>query len=231
MKNLFGAAAPTNRFLGSFKVLMLVVLVAIGFTSCKDQSKSKVSTETELIAKSKFQNSEDRFDIGGQGTPRKFCDIGGNGGQERRNFDIGGIGGGQTPPRRICEMYSTKEIGGGKSSDGGLGMLNTLSPGTARIGGKSTGGGEYSTCDIGGRGSTDTSTGQFTLCEIGGRDSGGGSGNYNMPSFNTVEIDGKSTGGGDYSTSDIGGRGGIDPPGGIDSRFHGNDKNKDYEPY
>ena len=233
MKNLIGAIAPTNRILGSFKFLMLIVLVAIGFTSCKDQSKSEVSPETELIAKTDFQNSEDRFDIGGQGTPRKFCDIGGNGGQERRNFDIGGIGGGQTPPRRICEMYSTKEIGGGKNSNGGLEKPSDT-------GGRGNQGttGEYAVSDIGGRG-TNTGTGEFSISDIGGGtsgkgtssdtgqidssddwddlDTGGNKGtNTNTGEYFFADTGGKNSTGGLEKPSDIGGRGGVEPPGVID---------------
>ena len=192
MKNLIGAAAPTQRIFKSFKFLMLVVLVTFGFTSCKDQSKSNVSQESELIEKSNFQDEVGSIDIGGN----------------------------QLPPGGFCELYSnrksdnTSTIGGGKSSDGGLGMLNALSSSTTGIGGKSSGGGDYSISDIGGRGNTDTGTGQFTFCDIGGMDSGGGLGNYNTPSPNTDGIGGKSTTG-ENSISDIGGRGGVDPPGGI----------------
>ena len=214
MKNLIGAYAPTNRILISFKMLMLIVLLAIGFASCKDQSKSEVSTETELIAKSNFQNSEKSFDIGGQGIPRTFCDIGGNGGQERRNIAIGGnqtgtrrycelcigqevektseiggqsttrsysdIGGNQAPPpRRICEVYYTSEIGGCKNSNGGLEKAS----------------------DTGGRGSQGI-TGEYTIFDIGGK---GGKGTSTGGEYYSSDIGGRSTTG-EYSISDIGGR-------------------------
>ena len=66
MKNLIGAVAPKYRVLKSFKFLMLIVLVAIGFISCNDQFKSQVSKETQSIAKSNFQDSQSNFDTGGK---------------------------------------------------------------------------------------------------------------------------------------------------------------------
>ena len=204
MKNLIGADAPTNRVLRSFKILMLFVLVAIGVTSCKDQSKSKVSTETELIAKVDLQDAQSNFDIGG------------NGGQERRNFDIGGIGGGQAPPRRICEMYSTKEIGGGKNSTGGLEK-------TSDTGGRCNQGttGEYAISDIGGgtggKG-TSSDTGQIdSPDDFDDIDTGGSKGtNTNTGEYSFADTGGKNSTGGLEKTSDIGGRGGVEPPGYID---------------
>jgi len=250
MKNLIGAVAPTNRILGSFKFLMLIVLVAIGFTSCKDQSKTEVSQETELIAKADLQGAQSNFDIGG------------NGGQERRNFDIGGIGGGQTAPRRICEMYSTKEIGGGKNSNGGLekpsdtgGRGNQGKTGDytiSDIGGRSTTGeysisdiggrnttssGNYTSNDIGGRG-TNTGTGEYSISDIGGGtggkgtssdtgqidssddwddlDTGGRVTNTNTGEYSFADTGGKNSTGGLEKSSDIGGRGGVEPLGYID---------------
>ena len=220
MKNLIGAVAPTNRVLVSFKFLMLIVLVAIGFTSCKDQSKSEVSPETELIAKADLQGAQSNFDIGG------------NGGQERRNFDIGGIGGGQTPPRRICEMYSTKEIGGGKNSNGCLEKPSDT-------GGRGNQGttGEYAVSDIGGRNTN--STGNYTSNDIGGGtggkgtssdtgqiespddfddlDTGGSKGtNTNTGEYSFADTGGKNSTGCLEKPFDIGGRGGVEPPGVID---------------
>lgn len=236
MKNLIGAIAPTNRILGSFKFLMLIVLVAIGFTSCKDQSKSEVSPETELIAKADLQGAQSNFGIGG------------NGGQERRNFDIGGIGGGQTPPRRICEMYSTKEIGGGKNSNGGLekpsdtgGRGNQGTTGeyaVSDIGGRNTNStGNYTSNDIGGRG-TNTGTGEYSISDIGGGtggkgtssdtgqidssddwddiDTGGRGTSTNTGEYSFADTGGKNSTSGLEKPSDIGGRGGVEPPGYID---------------
>ena len=166
MKNLFGAVAPTNRVLGSFKVLMLILLVTIGFTSCKDQSKSEVSSESELISKSGFQGTESIMDIGGN----------------------------QVPPGGFCEQRSNQKghefstIGGGKDDIG-----------------------DYTIFNIGG-----------------GKDPIGGPGKHDILSSNTIEISRKSILR-EYTISAIGGRGGVDPPGGIDSRFHRNDKNNDYE--
>jgi hypothetical protein len=204
MKNLIGAFAPTNRIFGSFKFLMLIVLVTIGFTSCKDQSKSEVSQETELIAKADLQGVQSNFDIGG------------NGGQERRNFDIGGIGGGQTPPRRICEMYSTKEIGGGKNSNGGLEKPSDT-------GGRGNQGttGEYSISDIGGgtggKG-TSSDTGQIDSSDDwDDLDTGGSKGtSTNTGEYSFADTGGKNSTGGLEKPSDIGGRGGVEPPGVID---------------
>lgn len=137
MKNLIGATAPTNRVLKSFKILMLIVLVAIGFTSCKDQSKKEVSSETELIAKSNLKHLESNFEIGGN----------------------------QASPRRVCEIYSTNEIGGGKNSTGGLQLTSDI----GGRGGKGTSSGTgqlTSITDIGGR-STST-TGNYVFNDIGG---------------------------------------------------------------
>lgn len=206
MKNLFGAAAPTNRVLKSFKMLMLIVFVAIGFTSCNDQSKSEVSPKTELLEKTDLEKLASNPEIGGNQTGgRRFChfqksfDIGGGtGGQERRNFDIGGSGAGQVPPKRICDLclgydvknkstigglsttrsysdiggnqsvpprricnvYSKTEIGGGKNSTGGLQIASDIG------GGKGTStGGEYYSSDIGGR----STTGEYTISDIGGK--------------------------------------------------------------
>jgi hypothetical protein len=202
MKNLFGAAAPTNRVLGSFKFLVLIVLVAIGFTSCKDQSKLEVSPETELTAKVNLQGVKSNFDIGGKGgQERRNFDIGGNqtgtrrycelcSGQEvEKTSEIGGqsttrsysdIGGNQAPPpRRICKVYSNGEIGGGKNSNGGL----------------------EKTSETGGRGSQGT-TGEYTISDIGGK---GGKGTSTGGENYSSDIGGKSTTG-EYSISDIGGK-------------------------
>ena len=220
MKNLFGADAPTTSVLGSIKILMLVVLVTIGFASCKDQCKSEVSPGTELIAKTDLQDAQSNFDIGGHG------------GQERRGFDIGGIGGGQTPPRRICEVYSTREIGGGKNSNGGLektsdtgGRGNQGTTGeytVSGIGGRNTTStGNYTSNDIGGRG-TNTGTGEYSISDIGGKGSKGTSSDTGQidSSDNLDDLDtggrGANTNTGEYYTSDIGGRGGVEPPGIID---------------
>ncbi len=201
MKNLFGAVAPTNRVLRSFNFLMLIVLVAIGFTSCKDQSKSEVSTETELIAKADLQGVQSNFDIGGHG------------GQERRGFDIGGIGGGQTPPRRICEVYSTKEIGGGKNSNGGLEKPSDT-------GGRGNQGttGEYAVSDIGGgTGGKGTSSDTGQIDSLDDFDTGGSKGtNTNTGEYSFADTGGKNSTGGLEKPSDIGGRGGVEPPGYID---------------
>ena len=113
MKNLIGAVAPKNRVLGSFKMLMLVLLVTIGFTSCKDQFKSQVSPETELTAKRNLHDLQINFDIGGKGTGtgtgeiggqsflRILTDIGGRQSGGTGNYvlnDIGGVRGTSTGP-------------------------------------------------------------------------------------------------------------------------------------
>jgi len=210
MKNLFGAIAPTNRVLESFKFLMLVVLVAIGFTSCKDQSKFGVSTETEIIAKSDLQDAQSNFD--GQGTTRKFCDIGGGiGGQERRNLAIGGSGIGQTPLRRICDLCLGKEpertsfIGGQSTTRSYSDIGGNQAPprricdahSKIEIGGKggkgTSSGGEYYSSDIGGR----STTGESSISDIGGRGTNTGTGEYSIS-----DIGGKSTTG-EYAISNI----------------------------
>lgn len=178
MKNLIGAFAPTNRVLGSFKILMLIVLVAIGFTSCKDQSKSEVSPETELIVKTDLHDSQSNFDIGGgkssDGGLEKPSDTGGRGSQGTTGeFTISDIGGRGT----------SSDTGQIDSTDD----LDDLD--TGGRGGKGTStGGDYNISDIGGgtgggRG-TGTGTGEIdgqavprTLTDIGGRQSGD-TGNY-----------------------------------------------------
>lgn len=190
MKNLIGAIAPTNRVLGSFKMLMLIIMVAIGFTSCKDQSKSEVSPKTELIGKTDFEKLESNLEIGGNQTGgRRLChfeksfDIGGGtGGQERRNFDIGGAGVGQVPLRRICNVYSKAEIGGGKNSTGGLQIASDIGgKGTSTSTGQIS---SYNQFDIGGKGGRGTSSGgEYYSSEIGGK-STSTTGNY---ALNVIE--------------------------------------------
>lgn len=245
MKNLFGAAAPTNRVLKSFKMLMLIVLVAIGFTSCNDQSKSEVSPKTELLEKTDLEKLASNPEIGGNQTgSRRFChfqksfDIGGGtGGQERRNFDIGGSSAGQVPPRRICDLclgydvknkstiggqgttksysdiggnqsvpprricnvYSKTEIGGGKNSTGGL----QIAPDIDGSKGTSTGTGQinsYNQFDIGGKGGKGTSTGgEYYSSDIGGRST--------TEEYTISDIGGKSTSTtGNFTLNDIEGK-------------------------
>ena len=52
MKNLLGATASTNRIFRSIKMLMLVLLMTIGFTSCDDQSNSDTLPQSEFNLKS-----------------------------------------------------------------------------------------------------------------------------------------------------------------------------------
>ncbi|MBK8599635.1 MAG: hypothetical protein IPN80_02950 [Flavobacterium sp.] len=206
MKNLFGAVAPTNRVLGSFKVLMLILLVTIGFTSCKDQSKSEVSQESEFNSKTDFQNSQNSFDISGNETNTKeFLDIGGN----------------QVPPGGFCEPSVGKEIGkvsdiGGKNSNGGLekpsdtggrGNQGTTSEYTiSDIGGKGTSSDtgqidspdDLDDLDTGGRG-TNTNTGEYSIADIGGRSTTG--------EYSICDTGGKNSNGGLENPSDTGGRG------------------------
>lgn len=148
MKNLIGAFAPTNRFLRSFNFLMLIVLVTIGFASCKDQSKSDVSPETALIAKSDFQDSQSNFDTGGKGTSSDIGQI-----YVSYNLDDSATGG------------RGNELGtGGFSDTGGKGDSNTkqysiLDTGGSN-GGKSTTG-DYTVFDTGGNKGTSTTGGDY----------------------------------------------------------------------
>jgi hypothetical protein len=153
MKNLFGANAPTNRILGSFTMLMLILLVAIGFTSCKDQSKSEVSPETELTAKVNLQGVQSNFDIEGHGDQKSlYFEIGGKGskgtssGGECTISDIGGRG--------TTGEYSISDIGGKNTSSTGNHTLNVTEVNRdvnliRRIP-------ESFTADIGGRGTSGT---------------------------------------------------------------------------
>lgn len=152
MKNLIVAFAPTNRFLGSFKFLMLIVLVTIGFASCKDRCKSDVSPETALIAKSDLQDARSNFDSGGKnsnGGLEKSSDTGGKG----TSSDIG----------QIYVSYNLddsatggrgNELGtGGFSDTGGKGDSNTK---------------QYSILDTGGSNGGKSTTGDYTVFDTGG---------------------------------------------------------------
>ena len=153
MKNLIGAAAPTQRIFRSFKFLMLVVLVTFGFTSCKDQTKSNVSPESEFTTKSDFQEAESITDIGGnQVPPGGFCECASNPNADK-TVTIGGI-------KDDTGQLAFFDIGGGKDAGGGPGKHDILSPSSSEISRKSS-----------------------TLV---------------------------------YAFSAIGGRGGVEPPGGID---------------
>lgn len=147
MKNLIGAVAPTNRVLGSFKFLMLIVLVTIGFASCKDQSKLDVNPETELIAKSDFQDSEINFDTGGKnstGGLEKSSDTGGKG----TSSDTG----------QIYSFYHLEDLDtGGKGNELGTGGISDTG---GSKGGKSTTG-DYSNFDTGGNKGTSTTGGDY----------------------------------------------------------------------
>lgn len=211
MKNLIGVFAPTNRILSSFKVLMLLVLLAIGFTSCKDRSKSKVSPEKEFIDKSNLCNSQLSSDIGGGKSSK---------GGLQKSFVIVGC---QTPPRHIYGMYSISEIGGGKNSNGGLGKTSvtggrgiqgtTSDYAVSDIGGKGTSIGtgqiisvnKLTLSDIGGKGGKGTSTGGvYTITEIGRNSS------INTISRNIADIGGRQTNTtGNFALSDTFGRKGT----------------------
>ena len=142
MKNLIGAVAPTNRVLGSFKILMLIVLVAIGFTSCKDQSKPENLPETELIAKTDLHDVPSNFDTGGgknsNGGLEKPSDTGGKGGTGTSSggdycvSDTGGGTGGRgtgTGTGDVVGYYDSQypnDTGGGKGTSSDTGQFNYL---------------------------------------------------------------------------------------------------------
>lgn len=161
MKNLFGAAAPTNRVLGSFKFLMLIVLVAIGFTSCKDQSKKEVLPETELIAKSNLLDVQSNFDTGGnKGLNGELIqtsvfdyDTGGKnstGGMEKQGTSVCDTGG--KGDRGTTEQFSAIETGGAKKTSNDYFVFDT---GGSKGKGTSTTG-EYFVFETGGGKSTTT---------------------------------------------------------------------------
>ena len=138
MKNLIGAVAPTNRVLRSFKILMLIVLVAIGFTSCKDQSKSEDLPKTEFIAKTDLHDAPSNFDTGGGKSTNGGLDIpsdtGGKGGTGTSTSDdycvsdTGGRGSG-TGTGDIVGYHDSQypsDTGGGKGTSSDTGQFNYL---------------------------------------------------------------------------------------------------------
>jgi len=186
MKNLFGAVASTHRIFSSIKMLMLVLFMTIGFTSCDDQSNSDILPKSEFNLKSDFDESFSRC----------TCGLSTDG-------EIGGCKG----IKGECATLSRDSIGGGKSSSGTLQRISTQ---TNEIGGSKDnviikweshrdssdiGGGGKATSttlkgDIGGRNGTGTSSGgEFQISDIGGR------------TTNTSDV---------HSDLDIGGRKGID---------------------
>lgn len=182
MKNLIGAVAPTNRFLGSFKILMLIVLVTIGFVSCKDQSKLDVNRETVLIAKSDFQDSESNFDTGGKNS---------NGGLEKSS-DTGGKGT-SSDTGQIYSFYNLEDLDtGGRGNELGTGGISDT--GGSKGKGTSTDG-EYFVSDIGGK--KNPSFGKYTSNDTGGSN-GGKSTTGDYSNFDTGGNKGTSTSGGDY---------------------------------
>jgi hypothetical protein len=214
MKNLIGAVAPTNRVLGSFKFLMLIVLVAIGFTSCKDQSKKEVSPETELIAKSVLQDVQSNFDTGGGKNS--------NGGIEKPS-DTGGKGT-SSDTGQLYSVYNSENLDtGGRGNELGKGGISDTGGSKGR--GTSTTG-DYHSFETGGKGTRSTSSDivQTTSFDsLDDYDTGGGSkgkGTSTTGDYHSSDIGGRSTNptgnynlvtiGGDKSTSsnnDTGGKG------------------------
>ena len=127
MKNLLGATASTNRIFRSIKMLMLVLLMTIGFTSCDDQSNSDTLPKSEFNLKSDFDESFSRC----------TCGLSTDG-------EIGGCKG----IKGECATLSRDSIGGGKSSSGILQRSSTV---TNEIGErKDTSTGNYTSKEIGG---------------------------------------------------------------------------------
>jgi hypothetical protein len=79
-------------------------------------------------------------------------------------------------------------------------------------GGRSTTG-EYSICDTGGKNS---SGGLENPSDTGGRGNQGTTGEYSISDTGGSKGGKGTSTGGEYYSSDIGGRGGVEPPGGID---------------
>lgn len=148
MKNLFGAVAPTLSIFRSFKVLMLLLLVTIGFASCENQSKLEILPQTDLTAKNDLPDVQTDFDIGG----RNDTSTG--------NYTINDVGDKSISPtlenRPVMSIGSYNDIEcdteyviaeiGGRDSSGGLGSLSFL--------------------EIGGRGGTGTGLIDFSLSSI-----------------------------------------------------------------
>ena len=151
MKNLIGAAAPTQRIFRSFKFLMLVVILTFGFTSCENQCKSNVSPKMELNTKSDFQETECFIDIGGNSIPPGgFCEL-----LIPQAAKVSAIGGGKDAgggPGYTGD-YGISNIGGGRPI-GELAKHDILSDFTIEVLEKSYTG-EYAVSDIGGRGGVD----------------------------------------------------------------------------
>ena len=116
MKNIFGAKAQTANFVKSISLLMLVFLVAFGFTSCKNETAAAVTTPTnyESVMDTKAITVPVEVETGKQlqelGTNseidyKSLCIGGGGiGGQERRTLTIGG---GQAVPRSATDIGGT----------------------------------------------------------------------------------------------------------------------------
>ncbi len=192
------------------------------------------STQNPTIGGSKTPDTGGLLDIGGKQSPpptplvnspvashslTKVFEIGGIGGQERRNLAIGRIGGNQVPPRRFCALCVglSSDIGGQGTTRSYSDIGGNQSPPPRRIYKV------YADKEIGGGKGTSSDTGQISYSSgiavldtvkvtIGGKDSSGGLGKYSsavgfqnsIDHKSILEIGDRSTGG-EYTISDIGG--------------------------
>ena len=95
MKNIFRAVAQTSFVLKGFKILMLVLLVTFGVTSCENQTRATPLTKSETVSDTTLIDVATQMD-----TENSLIGIGTNPGQERRNLVIGN----QPAPRSLLEI-------------------------------------------------------------------------------------------------------------------------------
>lgn len=140
MKDIFRAAAQMNFSIKGISVLMLVMLVALGFTSCENQTAAPCGAKREQVLKvnpvdvtAPNGNEKQMFhDSETEVVDYKYLCIGGNtAGQERRGLVTEGI---QSLP------LNTHEIGGNETGRklfaiGGNGAGSTLPRAYQEIGG------------------------------------------------------------------------------------------------
>ena len=114
MKNIFRAVAQTSFVLKSFKVLMLVLLVVFGVTSCENQTEAAQLPESKLdsesiLTKTPIEVGTDNSQMEIVANPRverrELCIGGAGAGQERRGLVIGGS---QTAPRSLSQIERQK---------------------------------------------------------------------------------------------------------------------------
>ena len=149
MKNLIGAVAPTLSIFKSFKTLMLILFLTIGFASCKNKSNTEVLPQTDLNATINLHDAQTDFDIGG----RNDTSTG--------NYATNDIGGRSTEPTVESKPFTSVNSENNVEHDAKYVFTD--------IGGRDSGGGlgNVPIFEIGGRGGTCTDTGPIAFCLAG----------------------------------------------------------------